>query len=133
MSVRDWVMLLIGFSWLINPASAWSEVPGAAYVFPAGGQRGTTVDVRIGGHFLYEKAELTLIGSGVTAGSHVERTKTLWLEGPVIPQPASQQKRRLSEGLLRPIQDRRRRFARSMLLVLLNVTGNYTGDEVCRR
>jgi len=92
MSVRDWVMLLIGFSWLINPASAWSEVPGAAYVFPAGGQRGTTVDVRIGGHFLYEKAELTLIGSGVTAGSHVERTKTLWLEGPVIPQPASQQK-----------------------------------------
>lgn len=92
MSVRDWVMLLIGFSWLINPASAWSEVPGAAYVFPAGGQRGTTVDVRIGGHFLYEKAELTLIGSGVTTGSHVERTKTLWLEGPVIPQPASQQK-----------------------------------------
>ena len=92
MSVRSLVMLLLGVSWLINPVSAWPEAPGTAYIFPVGGQRGTTVNVRIGGHFLYEKSELTLIGPGVTASSHVERTKTLWLEGPVIPQPASQQK-----------------------------------------
>ncbi len=77
---------------LLLPTPSSAEVPGTAYIFPLGGQRGTTVNVRIGGHFLYEKSEFTLIGPGVEASSHVERTKTLWLEGPVIPQPASQQK-----------------------------------------
>lgn len=92
MSVRELVLLLIGFSWLLNPAVVLSETPGAAYVFPAGGQRGTTVNVRIGGHFLYERSELMVIGPSIETSSHVERIKTLWLEGPVIPQPASQQK-----------------------------------------
>src|SRR2546422_5908375 len=69
-----------------------AESPSAAYIFPAGGQRGITVNVRIGGHFLHDKAEFTLIGPGVEASSHAERTKTGWVEGPLITQPASQQK-----------------------------------------
>ncbi len=77
---------------LLSAGPLRAELPGTAYIFPAGGQRGATVNVRIGGHFLYEKADFTLTGLGVEASSHVERTKTLWIEGPVIPQPASQQK-----------------------------------------
>src|SRR5712691_7828824 len=79
-------------SLLKTTALVQAESPGTAYIFPAGGQRGTTVNVRIGGHFLHDKAEFSLIGPGVEASSHAERTKTVWFEGPLITQPASQQK-----------------------------------------
>lgn len=69
-----------------------AEAPTASYLFPAGGQRGTTVSVRIGGHFLHDKADFLLDGTGIDATSAIERTKTVWFEGPLILQPASQQK-----------------------------------------
>ncbi|MFM9960250.1 MAG: PPC domain-containing protein [Planctomycetaceae bacterium] len=69
-----------------------SETPSAAYIFPAGGQRGTTVPVRIGGHFLHGKAEFTVSGVGLTGRTPIERMPTTWFEGPVIAQPASQAK-----------------------------------------
>ncbi len=68
------------------------ESPTAAYVFPAGGQRGTTVPIRIGGHFLHDKADFLIVGPGVEGRSPIERTQTTWFEGPLILQPASQQK-----------------------------------------
>jgi hypothetical protein len=71
---------------------AKSESPTAAYVFPPGGQRGTTVPVRIGGHFLHDKADFLITGLGVEGRSPIERTQTTWFEGPLILQPASQQK-----------------------------------------
>lgn len=71
---------------------AKSESPTAAYIFPAGGQRGTTVPVRIGGHFLHDKADFLILGPGVEGRSPIERTQTTWFEGPLILQPASQQK-----------------------------------------
>lgn len=71
---------------------AKSESPTAAYVFPPGGQRGTTVLVRIGGHFLHDKADFLIVGPGVEGRSPIERTQTTWFEGPLILQPASQQK-----------------------------------------
>lgn len=70
---------------------ARGEPPSVSYIFPAGGQRGTTVDFKVGGHYLHGTAPFQMLGSGVTAGDTVRETNTVWFEGPVIPQPASQQ------------------------------------------
>lgn len=81
------------FVTLLNAGNlAKSESPTAAYIFPAGGQRGTTIPVRIGGHFLHDKADFLIVGPGVEGRSPIERTQTTWFEGPLILQPASQQK-----------------------------------------
>ena len=69
-----------------------AEPPHVSYIFPAGGQRGTTVEFRVGGHYLYEGAAFHMSGTGVSPGQRIERTNTIWFEGPVIPQPASQRK-----------------------------------------
>ena len=71
---------------------ATAEPPDTAYIFPAGGQRGTKVPVRIGGYYLYERTPLELIGQGITGPAEIDRVATKWFEGPVIKQPASQQK-----------------------------------------
>jgi hypothetical protein len=62
----------------------------ASYIFPAGGQRGTTVDVRVGGLFFHEKCRFALDGKGLKASSTLTPTKRIWFEGPVIPIPDSQ-------------------------------------------
>lgn len=83
--------LLSCCSWFVCD-SVLAEAPSVAYIFPAGGQRGQTVNVRVGGHFLYEAAPFRMLGDGVEASSPITRTKTTWFEGPVIPQPGSQRK-----------------------------------------
>ncbi|MBN9518245.1 hypothetical protein J0H58_06955, partial [bacterium] len=72
-------------------APALAAPPVASYVFPAGGQRGTTVPVRVGGLFLHERCGFALAGPGVTAPPTLTRTPRIWFEGPVIPLPDSQQ------------------------------------------
>ncbi|HEX5102752.1 MAG TPA: PPC domain-containing protein [Pirellulaceae bacterium] len=67
-----------------------ADPPHASYIFPAGGQRGTTVDVKVGGHFLHERAAFEMLGPGVTAPGELVRGETVWFEGPLIRQPASQ-------------------------------------------
>lgn len=92
MALRFFVGVSVISALLVTSDSVKSESPSAAYIFPAGGQRGTTVSVRIGGHFLHDKAEFLIAGTGVEGKSPIERTQTIWFEGPLIPQPASQQK-----------------------------------------
>lgn len=70
---------------------ALSNPPTASYIFPAGGQRGTTVPVRVGGLFLHEKCGFSLHGKGLTASSELRRADRVWFEGPVLPLPESQQ------------------------------------------
>ena len=77
---------------VISQHVALAELPTANYIFPAGGQRGTTVAVRIGGCNLHRAPRLVWSGTGVAAPTELQPTETLWFEGPVIPQPASQQK-----------------------------------------
>jgi hypothetical protein len=77
---------------VVLPDCLRAETPSAAYIFPAGGQRGTTVPVRIGGHFLHGKADFMIGGAGVSGRSPIERMPTTWFEGPLIAQPASQAK-----------------------------------------
>lgn len=77
---------------LVVPADAIAESPTANYIFPAGGRRGTTVTARIGGCNLHRAPRLHWIGTGVAAPSELAPIETVWFEGPVIPQPASQRK-----------------------------------------
>jgi hypothetical protein len=72
-----------------TPVSA--NPPMAAYLFPAGGQRGTTVKARVGGLFLHEQCGFELVGPGVKAPPRIARMFTLFFEGPLLPMPDSQQ------------------------------------------
>jgi hypothetical protein len=72
-------------------APAPANPPVAGYVFPAGGQRGTTVSVRVGGLFLHDGCGFDLSGPGVAASPELSRTKRIWFEGPLLPLPESQQ------------------------------------------
>ncbi|MBP90360.1 MAG: hypothetical protein CMJ64_27250 [Planctomycetaceae bacterium] len=66
------------------------DTPSADYIFPAGGQRGTTVEFRVGAHFLHGGAPFEMQGGGIEASSRIEQTETIWFEGPMIFKPASQ-------------------------------------------
>jgi len=65
--------------------------PMAAYIFPAGGQAGTTVEVRVGGNNFHGSAQFFVQGAGVSATPRIVGARTRWFEGPIIPQPPSQQ------------------------------------------
>jgi hypothetical protein len=70
---------------------ARAEPPHASYIFPAGAQRGTTVKVRVGGHYLHDRAAFEMLGPpGVSAPPEILKTERIWFEGPLIKQPASQ-------------------------------------------
>lgn len=77
---------------LCHQPSLRAELPHVSYVFPAGGQRGQTVEFLVGGHYLHEGCSFQMTGNGVSATPRIERTDTTWFEGPVIPMPASQRK-----------------------------------------
>src|SRR3989304_3256612 len=77
---------------VLAASPALAEPPSAAYIFPAGGQRGTTVKFRVGGHYLHESCPFEMSGPGVTASTSIQRTSTVWFEGPLVPLPASQEK-----------------------------------------
>jgi hypothetical protein len=68
-----------------------ADAPTVSYIFPAGGQRGTTVTFNVGGHYLHEQCPFQMIGPGVQASLTIKRADhTTWFEGPRIPMPASQ-------------------------------------------
>lgn len=75
---------------LFVPAFAAANPPVASYIFPAGGQRGSKVNVRVGGLFLHQKCGFEMLGPGITAPTHLLKTNTIWFEGPLLPLPDSQ-------------------------------------------
>ena len=71
--------------------TALATPPSTSYIFPAGGQRGTSVNVIVGGHYLHGKCPFEMIGPGVQASKEIVLAeRTIWFEGPLIPMPASQ-------------------------------------------
>jgi hypothetical protein len=74
---------------VVSPLHA--NPPVASYIFPAGGRRGTTVPVRVGGLYLYRSCGFELLGPGVQASQQLWSMRTVWFEGPLLPLPASQQ------------------------------------------
>lgn len=71
-------------------SAAQAEAPVASYIFPAGGQRGSTVKVRVGGLFLNKSCLFDMEGHGIQAIKTLKRIPTIWFEGPVLHQPDSQ-------------------------------------------
>lgn len=67
-----------------------AEPPGVSHIFPAGGQRGTTVNARIGGFYFHGHAEFVMNGGKIEAPREVREVETFWIEGPMITKPASQ-------------------------------------------
>ena len=85
---RAFLYFLLGA--VVLPGRALANEPVAMYIFPAGGQRGTEVDVRVGGLFFHGECAFQMLGEGVEGPSTLRETETVWFEGPVIPLPASQ-------------------------------------------
>lgn len=81
--------IILASAFFATPATA--DTPTTMYIFPAGGQSGTTVKFRVGGLYLHEACPFEMLGKGVAASSKIEETKTTWFEGPVIPLGDSQQ------------------------------------------
>ena len=80
---------IVGLLAVFSPLSA--APPVASFVYPAGGQRGTTVPIRVGALFIHQTCQFHLDGKGVTPSQLLRRGPTLWFEGPVVPLPESQQ------------------------------------------
>ncbi len=72
--------------------TARAEPPGVSYIFPAGGQRGTKVEFRVGGFYFHGGAEFAIEGSDIHASPRVNAVETIWFEGPMILKPESQKK-----------------------------------------
>ncbi|NNE92722.1 MAG: hypothetical protein HKN23_13830 [Verrucomicrobiales bacterium] len=68
-----------------------AEPPGASYVFPAGAQRGTEIETRVGGFYFHGEAKFHRVdAAGWTVSPTVTEIDTTWFEGPMIFQPDSQ-------------------------------------------
>jgi hypothetical protein len=76
---------------LVSARPGFAESPVASYIFPAGGQRGQTVDIRVGGLFLHGRCAFDMLGTGIEAPKEVRATHTVWFEGPLLALPESQQ------------------------------------------
>ncbi len=76
---------------VVNSSSAFANPPSAAYIFPAGAQRGATVDVRVGGLFLHDAPAFEVTGPGITHSARLTPVKRVWFEGPLLLIPESQQ------------------------------------------
>jgi hypothetical protein len=83
--------VVIGVVLLIAAGPAWADPPVASYIFPAGGQRGKAVSIRVGGLNLHKSCFFEMLGPGVEADKQLKRTGTIWFEGPVLALPESQQ------------------------------------------
>jgi hypothetical protein len=90
-SSRCPLTLLLAAALFCSAHRLQADPPVASFIFPAGGQRGTTVPVRVGGLFVHDHCSFELQGAGVQASKQLQRTPKLWMEGPLLPLPASQQ------------------------------------------
>lgn len=64
--------------------------PVASYIFPAGGQVGTELKVKVGGMYFHGFADFDMYGQGIQHSAQVKETKTVYFRGPLIYQPTSQ-------------------------------------------
>lgn len=67
-----------------QPLSAQTSDPAASYIFPAGAQRGQTVDVVVGGLFLLRDPWFDMPTDGIQAPQRLTTGDTLRLPGPLL-------------------------------------------------
>jgi hypothetical protein len=66
----NWVAVLGAVGWLAVAPVAWAQVrPYIGFVYPAGGQQGTTFQIKLGGQGLDGVDQVFVTGAGVTARS----------------------------------------------------------------
>ena len=65
--VGAWGLLLLSVAPAVALAQQVPTEPASTHIFPAGGRRGTTVDIRVGGEFLPPHTRLHLVGDGISA------------------------------------------------------------------
>ncbi len=58
--------LAIAVALIAPPSSAWAQAQYIGYVYPAGGQQGTTFPIRLGGQRLTHASDLVVTGDGVS-------------------------------------------------------------------
>jgi hypothetical protein len=76
---------------LVLALAALADDPATSYIFPAGGQRGTTVDCRVGGLNLSGDCGFRVLGTGIDAPASIRSMPTLLLPGPSYQNPIAQQ------------------------------------------
>jgi hypothetical protein len=77
--MRHFTRFLLALACLLGTLAATSaSPPTASYIFPAGGQRGTTVKVRVGGLFLHETCRFAVGGTGLAASPTLTRARAMF-------------------------------------------------------
>ena len=84
--------------------TANAEPPDVEYIFPAGGQLGSTVKARVGGCYFHGSANFEMHGQGVNFQPVIKSIETIWFEGPMIRQPLSSRKETYPKDHLAEIQ-----------------------------
>lgn len=82
-------MRTIFFLLALTSVAARAENPVSFYVFPAGGQKGTEVEFRVGGAFFHGGAEFHIAGEGLAANPRVEETETIRFNQALLHEPLS--------------------------------------------
>ncbi|MFZ4610196.1 MAG: hypothetical protein ACOYNM_10290, partial [Gemmataceae bacterium] len=83
--------LLLALILVALPSMADANPPTLSYLFPSGGQRGTDVQVRVGGLFLHANSQFEILGPGVSIQAPLKRIPFLWFDGPLLTLTESQQ------------------------------------------
>jgi hypothetical protein len=83
--------LLLALIFVALPSMADANPPTLSYLFPSGGQRGTDVQVRVGGLFLHANSQFEILGPGVSIQAPLKRIPFLWFDGPLLTLTESQQ------------------------------------------
>lgn len=86
----SWTKWIVAASTIGAAGLVQAEPPSTSYMFPAGGQRGTEVRVRVGGHYLHERSQFGVVGAGVTGPAEIAEIPKVWFEGPLVRLPGSQ-------------------------------------------
>lgn len=76
---------------LLACSQVFADPPASSYVFPVGGQRGTTVQCRVSGLNLSAECGFRMIGSGIESPAKISAMPTLVLVGPYHHNPIAQQ------------------------------------------
>ena len=70
----------------VFPSAVHAVQPSTSYIFPAGAQRGTSVEVRVGGLYLHDGCHFRMSGPGVKVPERIVATDTLRFPKIVVPQ-----------------------------------------------
>ncbi len=79
-------LLAVVVCFAVSASTAEAIGPDALYIFPAGGQRGTTVGFKVGGLYLHKGCSFEMVGPGVEASDRIVLTDTLRFDQEVVPQ-----------------------------------------------